>query len=291
MKKILTIDQQIKLLESRGMIVADKKKTKEILLDIGYYRLGFYAFPLEKTFPRLRNRTHEYKTDTTFESVVELYYFDFDLRRILLNAINRIEVNIRTRLTYYASLRYAKSPAWFVDSNAVNAKYVSNFDAAVYKSIRDNNPVIQRHHQKYVNDRYAPAWKTIEFMTLGNVEVLYESLKDSALKKQIAAEYGCSIGVFLSYLDTIRVIRNKCAHGGCTYNLNIALGIKRGPAFNGKANRHNICGAASVIKYMLSRISINRANDLQREIKNLLAQKRTKQTATIIQSCTNLSTF
>lgn len=291
MKKILTINQQIALLESRGMIVADKKKAYEILLDIGYYRLGFYAFPFEKSFPRLRNRTHEYKDGTTFESVVELYYFDFDLRRILLNALNRIEVNIRTRLTYYTSLRYAKSPAWFVDSNAVSAKYISNFDATVYKSIRDNNPVIQRHHQKYVNDRYAPAWKTIEFMTLGNVEVLYENLKAPALKKQIAAEYGCSVGVFLSYLDTIRVVRNKCAHGGCTYNLNIALGIKRGPAFNGEANRHNICGAVSVIKYMLSRISANRANDLLCGIKQLLAESRTAQTTNIINDCTNLSTL
>ena len=42
-----------------------KEKAKEILLDIGYNRMGFYFFPFEKTFPKLENRTHEVKEGTT----------------------------------------------------------------------------------------------------------------------------------------------------------------------------------------------------------------------------------
>lgn len=43
-----TIEEQIALLESRGMKIDDKDKAQENLLDIGYYRLGFYWFPFEK---------------------------------------------------------------------------------------------------------------------------------------------------------------------------------------------------------------------------------------------------
>lgn len=55
------IDEQIALLEQRGMSIADKEKARECLLDIGYFRLGFYWFPFEKTYPRKTNRTHEFK--------------------------------------------------------------------------------------------------------------------------------------------------------------------------------------------------------------------------------------
>jgi abortive infection bacteriophage resistance protein len=50
MKKATTVDQQIELLKKRGVIINDDTKVKEILLDIGYYRRGFYWFPYEINF-------------------------------------------------------------------------------------------------------------------------------------------------------------------------------------------------------------------------------------------------
>lgn len=61
MKKALNIDQQIAKLKSHGMEFDNEEKAKEILLDIGYYRLGFYSFPFETTFPRINNRDHKLK--------------------------------------------------------------------------------------------------------------------------------------------------------------------------------------------------------------------------------------
>ena len=56
-KRATTIQEQIKLLKNRGMSIPNEKKAAEVLLDIGFYRLGFYAFPFEKSFPNLNNRT------------------------------------------------------------------------------------------------------------------------------------------------------------------------------------------------------------------------------------------
>lgn len=47
-KQATNIEGQIAILKSRGMFIADVNKAKEILLDIGYYRLGFYMFPFER---------------------------------------------------------------------------------------------------------------------------------------------------------------------------------------------------------------------------------------------------
>ena len=47
-KSATTFADQIKILESRGVVVNDYNKAKEILSDIGYYRLGFYFSLLKK---------------------------------------------------------------------------------------------------------------------------------------------------------------------------------------------------------------------------------------------------
>ena len=174
MKKAYTIDQQIARLKSNGMTFDDEEKAKEILLDVGYYRLGFYSFPYEIKFPCLEHRDHQLKPGTTFKSVYDLYEFDTRLRRLLLNALDRIEVNIRTKLIYNISLKYIDDPCWFVNRKYVTSKFVNDFEEQVYAVMR-KNPIIQRHHANHPGI-YAPAWKTIEFMTIGNIITLYDSL-------------------------------------------------------------------------------------------------------------------
>lgn len=52
-KHATTYDDQIHLLRSRGLVIANEDKARECLSDIGYYRLGFYIFPFEVTYPTL----------------------------------------------------------------------------------------------------------------------------------------------------------------------------------------------------------------------------------------------
>ncbi|MBD5182380.1 MAG: Abi family protein [Bacteroidales bacterium] len=286
MKKALDINKQIQLLEKRGVVFDNKPKAEEILLDVGYYRLGFYAFPFERSFPNIQNRTHEYVKGTTFKSIYDLYMFDTSLRRLLLNALDRIEVNLRARITYIVSNHYVQSPTWFVDKSIMQPSFVASFREKVYSAIREN-PVIKRHHDKYINDRYAPAWKTLEFMTLGNLTALYQAIKDPEVKKMVATEYGCSLKVFVNYLETIRVIRNKCAHGSCLYNMELAKGIKAMPAGIESSDRHNIMGVFNVIKYMLGIISPARKIELEENLKTLLSFPREDITNVIIRTCTN----
>ena len=54
-RQAINVEEQIKLLRQRGMRIDDEKKAREVLLDVGYYRLGFYWFPFEHTFPHKSN--------------------------------------------------------------------------------------------------------------------------------------------------------------------------------------------------------------------------------------------
>ncbi len=268
-KSATTIDQQLDLLKSRGLTVNDADKAREILLDIGYYRLGFYLFPFEKSYPELRNRSHEYVDGASFEDAVNLYYFDFDLRLLLMRYLNRIEIAFRTSLIYHLSNKYNSNPIWFVSPVVVNRPYAREFERKVYTSDFKRNPIIHRHHQKNSNDRFAPAWKTLEFMTFGAVMKLYEQLKEREDKIFIAHEFGIrQVVTFESYMHTIRQVRNACAHGLLLYDLRLPQAIRRGPAAYNSAERNNIIGAIRVISYIMGTISANRANDMSKQIKS-----------------------
>ena len=97
-KEAITIEEQIAKMQERKIQIADIDKAKEILLDIGYYRLGHYFSPFEKGYPKLKIRTHNYIDGVKFSDAVRLYYFDFDLRIILLRYTSRIEIAFRTYL-------------------------------------------------------------------------------------------------------------------------------------------------------------------------------------------------
>lgn len=272
--KATDIEEQINKLEDRGMTILDKEKAKEVLLDIGYYRLGFYWFPFEKTYPRKENRDHKFKEGTNFDNIVKLYYFDFNLRNILLKYINRIEINLRTFIIYYMSNKYSKSPTWFVNPAVVMQEYISTFDKEVYNDNFKKNPVIKRHHTKYINDKYAPAWKTIEFMTLGSVISLFLSIKSKEDRIAVCEHFGIKKEeVFNSYINLIRKVRNICAHGNVLFDLSLPQSIRKGPAGKlGTKDFHNLNGALQVIAYMLGCVSKHREMDLRKDIDALFSK-------------------
>lgn len=269
-KPATTIDEQLDLLKTRGLAIQDEDKAREILLDIGYYRLGFYLFPFEKSYPQLRNRTHEYIDGATFEDAVKLYYFDFDLRLLLTRYLTRIEIAFRTALIYNLSNKYSPNSVWFISPSVVSRSYARDFENKVYTADFKRNPIIQRHHQMNPNDRFAPSWKTLEFMTFGAVMKLYEQLKERDDKILIAQKLGIrQVVTFESYMHTIREVRNACAHGHLLYDLRLPRRINRGPAHITPQESGNIVGALRVIRYMMAQISTKRADDLSASVKSL----------------------
>lgn len=270
MEKFATdVDEQIAKLKSRGMTINNKEKAKECLLDIGYFRLGFYWFPFENTYPRKVNRTHEFKEGTCFEYAIRLYYFDNDLRNILLKYINRVEINFRTKLIYHASNKYKQDPFWYQDSKYVNKAFLE--DDVMEKAMRSaakEDVIIQdmRIHKRKVS----PAWKAMEFFSFGATILLYNNLKEVPLKCEISNLYGISSpNNFVSYIDTVRKLRNYCAHGKVLFDKNLPEAISNGPLGYLGNNKTQLFGAYRVLEYLLGRISQNRAQDMKREVKAL----------------------
>ena len=244
MKRATTIPEQIKLLTSRGVKINDNAKAEENLLDIGYYRLGFYFFPFEKSYPNIKNRTHDVRENTCFEDAVTLYYFDYDLRNTLSKYISR-----------------------FVNPSVVEQSFINDFSDKCYKEVKRNNN-IKQHHKKYKHDTYAPAWKTLEHMTLGSVLLLYKSLIKTDDRLLVAKHFGVNqTTIFENYIETVRCVRNVCAHSAVLYDVRLHQLVKKGPA--GKVAQdeaYSLCGAIKVIAYLIGTISLNRQHDFVLEL-------------------------
>ena len=267
-KQAKSLDEQVTLLRGRGVVISDENKAKEYLSDIGFYRLSFYSHAFEVTYPQLGSlRKHDIRPDTRIEDIVALYYYDFDLRTILNRYLSRIEVSIRATITYELSMKYRPDDTWFVSPAVMTPAFIANFNREVYSHLR-GKPAIKRHHDKYYGP-YAPAWKTIEFMTMGNLEALYGSLILDTDKKLISTKYheGATAS-FQSYLSAIREVRNACAHGAVLYDLRLISGVRTGAACPSlpPGSQQTLAAALRVIDFVLRQISANRADDMWSEL-------------------------
>lgn len=270
MKRATTIDEQIALLKSRGMIISDESKAREVLSDIGYFRLCTYFFPFETTYPQDHHRTHQYKPGTKFEDGVALYYFDVDIRRIMQNYLARIEVAVRTAIVYEISNYYKTNPTWFVDSSLVRSNHIAYFNSNIYTlKFKNDHPVIRRHHQRYRRDAYAPAWKTLEYMTFGAVLILFNSIISVDARLLVTQRFNISTPrLFENYFTHICTARNICAHGSALFDVRLNTAIADGPAgvLSATGDKQNLQGVFTIIYFVLTQISQNRAADFKREI-------------------------
>jgi abortive infection bacteriophage resistance protein len=285
MGKIATsVEFQISKLKDRGMIMdLGDEKAKEILLDIGHYRLGFYRNPFEI------DSEHNLKKGTKFSEVLALYYMDVDLRHLLIKYLNRIETNFKTNLIYYISNEFKKDNKWFVNPKVVTIDFiegrfktlsggiksdyrVGGFKKKIYtESFKKNNLPIRNHHKNNKGCDYAPAWKTIEFLTFGQTITIYKSLVDIDNKQYLSKIYGIeSVSKFGNYLNTLVDLRNSCAHGNVLFDYHTKDAISSLPFLKiEKEKNHSLGACFKVLTFFINTISSNRKDDFLLELREL----------------------
>lgn len=101
-------------------------------------------------------------------------------------------------------------------------------------------------------------------MSFGTIVSLYDNLLDGQLKYQIATVYGIySANQFSSYINTVRRLRNSCAHGKVLYDTKLSEAITSGPLGHLGNRKTMLSGAYMVFKYLLSVVSKNRADEMR----------------------------
>ncbi len=112
-KYALTLEEQADLILDRGL-VAERAELIMRLQAVNYYRLSGYLHPY-RTRDVDGNLTDDYKTGANLNEIWRRYNFDRRLRIILLDAIERIEVAVRTRLVFHFT--HAHGPFGYLSPN------------------------------------------------------------------------------------------------------------------------------------------------------------------------------
>ena len=91
-KPYLPLSDQLSLLKQRGLQVADDAAAVDCLRRNGYYRLSAYWYPFREI--SAGRRTDRFLKNSHFENAVKLYSFDKKFKLLLLDALERVEIDV-----------------------------------------------------------------------------------------------------------------------------------------------------------------------------------------------------
>jgi abortive infection bacteriophage resistance protein len=229
-KPFLTLQEQIDQLKARGMQFEDEEKASEYLANLNYYRLSAYWLPFEKD-----HATHQFHDGTQFDRIIELYVFDRELRLLMLDAIERIEVSVRSRLAYELSQVYGSHVHMNADVFHPADTYAKTFSKLKSEIDRGKEPFLKHFNDKY-EEELPPIWASVELMTMGQVSNWFSCIKRRKDKQRIAKHYALDEKVLGSFLHHLTIIRNICAHHSALWNKNLTVELRIPSKFQDRYN-------------------------------------------------------
>ena len=254
-KSPLTIAEQITLLETRGLIICDKAIAEHYLSFISYYRLSGYAMTFEENVGLPRN--HQFKPGTTFEAIISLYNFDRLLRLLVMDAIERIEVAVRTQLCSQMALIHQDSH-WYLQPDLFRPDYDHRkfIQDCLHEFTKSKELFIKHYRNRYHTPTLPPSWMLMELLSLGTWSRIYQNLKQRHYKKLISDQFKLSPIEFASCLHSLTYLRNLCAHHARLWNRHFTI---RPQVFKGvepyMASNDTLAAYAAMLHVLLEVVS------------------------------------
>lgn len=211
-----TFSEQLEILKTRGLSIPDPVAAEAFLGRTNYYRLTAYFISFQK--PR-----DVFIPGSTFEDVCRLYEFDRRLRTIAAEALEIVEIAVRTKAAYHFAHEY----------QAFGHSDVSNFNSDNYhfsheiwlqrlhSDIEDSTEVFIGHYRDtYEGFPLIPVWMAVEVMSFGGLSKFISGMKHKD-QKAVAAQFGCTAAYFGNWLHVFTRVRNICAHHAKLWNKSI----------------------------------------------------------------------
>lgn len=210
-KEFKTLDEQIAIMEHKGMIIHNKDYAKEVLLRENYFFLNGYRHLFLKS-----ETDKKFIPGTTFEELYSLFLFDRGFRNIIFKNLLIIENNIKSIISYQLSKKYGyKENDYLKPKNFTTlpekSKQVQDLIKKMKRQVRVNAPQHSATNHYVNNYGYIPLWILVKVLSFGIVGELYAILKKED-QKQIADIYHLEVETLTTYLPILSNYRNLCAH-------------------------------------------------------------------------------
>lgn len=247
-KPAQTAQQQRKTLVTRGLTIHDTVRADRLLEVVTLFRLSPYMRVFQDDSPK-----HYFVKGTSFKAIYILYQFDSELRQLVMHAIERVEVAVRSVLSNELCSLHS-NPHWYVEPKHFSHRYehkrllnelgrqmrdeqqkLSRETIAIEKSRSENKTKEKRiesrkrdNYLRYYSNTYTvprlpPFWAAVETMSFGGVSHLFQGLRQDSARKVVARRFALPQVVLESWLHTLTFVRNICAHHGRLWNRELAI--------------------------------------------------------------------
>lgn len=274
-KSIQTNEQLLKKWSDAGMIIEPDNNAIEVLDTIGYYRLKGYSFHFYNKV------TGRYQEGTSFSDIVKLYHFDFRLSHLVFSFLSQIEVSLRAR--FVSALLLHNDPLILNDPSIFRDKedYWKNQSNIASEIARSKDVFIIHNFDNY--DGAIPLWAVVEVMSFGTLSKVIKNLKtETAAYNAIVQHYRFtslsgnlivpSKDMLTSWVQSVSVLRNICAHNSRIYNKVISTTPRLIDAdkVNPQPRYNGVYQILLAMKYL--RPSDEKWNSFETELENLIKE-------------------
>jgi abortive infection bacteriophage resistance protein len=223
-KPALSVDDHVELYRRRGLVIPDVARVIHYIKYIGYYRLSGYAC----AFRDPDADEERFLDGTTFDSILDAYIFDRKIRHLLMDALERIEISVRSSISDI--MAEAHGPFWLLDDRNFQSGQHQSVIELIKKAIGPNPRENQHDHVRHYYETYSspdipPCWMVVEIMSFGEISKVYRKMVGSE-RRPIADAFSVQHDVFESWLHSLSTARNICAHHGRFWNRKLKISPK-----------------------------------------------------------------
>lgn len=216
-KTFKTLDEQIDIMASKGLVFRDIDKARDILFRENYFFISGYRHLFQRS-----NRDNEYIVGTTFEELYATFVFDRNIRNIMFKYLLIIENNMKSVISYTMSKKYGikeknyLNPKNFNQDN-IKVRHVYDVLNKMKRQIRVNGKQHAATSHYISRYGYIPMWILVKVLSFGIISELYGILKIEDQIK-IAEIYNIDSETLSIYLHLLANFRNLCAHEDILYD-------------------------------------------------------------------------
>ena len=216
-KEFKTLDEQIQILQNKGLIINDVDYAKDVLLRENYFFINGYRHLFIKS-----QKNKVFIPGTTFEEIYAMFNFDRQIRNILFKNILIVENNAKSIFSYVLSSKYGyKESSYLNPKNFSQArdrvKQVNDLLKKMKRQIRINGGQHTATMHYMNNYGFVPLWIVVKVLSFGIIGEFFTILKYED-QQEIANIYQISVEDLLIYLPILANYRNVCAHEDILYN-------------------------------------------------------------------------
>ncbi|OHD83377.1 MAG: hypothetical protein A3J39_00435, partial [Sulfuricurvum sp. RIFCSPHIGHO2_12_FULL_44_8] len=264
-----TFEEQLQHLKEKNLIITNEAYTLKKLSHINYYRLSAYFLPLQH--PKSSKLDGIFLDNVRFEDVLELYFFDVELRKTVFKAIESIEVYFRTQIAYHHSLTYGAFGYLDPENFKTSPEFFDKVMVGIREETNRSSETFIAHFKEKYNTTDLPVWAMVEVVSMSTLSKIYAMLKTTEQQAVTYALNGVSKDLFHNWFHALTVMRNICAHHSRLWNKTLGVSFEKPRKIK---EFHSLQGdkvffALSVIAYILD--AIGEEADFQSDIKTLIA--------------------